>query len=124
MTDKRRGAPKARPGLRGDFSLADLARIVTTRARSGDPGSYTAKLVGAGVERTAKKFGEEAVEAALAAVAGSEAALTAEAADVLYHLLVMLEARGIELGAVMAELERRTAQSGLAEKASRPIGEA
>jgi phosphoribosyl-ATP pyrophosphohydrolase len=107
-----------------DFSLADLARIVTTRARSGDPGSYTAKLVGAGVERTAKKFGEEAVEAALAAVAGSEAALTAEAADVLYHLLVMLEARGIELGAVMAELERRTAQSGLAEKASRPIGEA
>ena len=75
-----------------DFSLADLARIVTTRARSGDPGSYTAKLVGAGVERTAKKFGEEAVEAALAAVAGSEAALTAEAADVLYHLLVMLEA--------------------------------
>ena len=50
--------------------------------------------------------------------------MTAEAADVLYHLLVMLEARGIELGAVMAELERRTAQSGLAEKASRPIGEA
>jgi phosphoribosyl-ATP pyrophosphohydrolase len=107
-----------------DFSLADLARIVTSRGRSGDSGSYTAKLIGAGIERTAKKFGEEAIEAALAAVAGSEAALTAEAADVLYHLLVMLEVRGVKLEAVMAELERRTAQSGLAEKASRPSGEA
>jgi phosphoribosyl-ATP pyrophosphohydrolase len=106
------------------FSLADLAAIVSTRARSGDPGSYTAKLIAAGVERTAKKFGEEAVEAALAAVIGSEAALTAEAADVLYHLLVMLEARGVKLAMVMAELERRTAQSGLAEKDSRTTGDA
>jgi phosphoribosyl-ATP pyrophosphohydrolase len=104
---------------RTDFTLADLARIVAERARSGDPGSYTAKLVGAGVGKCAKKFGEEAVEAALAAVAEDEAALTAEAADVLYHLLVMLEARGVPLDAVMAELNARTAQSGLAEKASR-----
>ena len=102
-----------------DFTLADLARIIAERARSGDPGSYTAKLIGSGVERTAKKFGEEAVEAALAAVAGDEAALTAEAADVLYHLLVVLEARGVKLAAVMAELKRRTARGGLAEKASR-----
>jgi phosphoribosyl-ATP pyrophosphohydrolase len=102
------------------FTLADLALIIAERARSRDAGSYTVKLLDAGVERCAKKFGEEAVEAALAAVVGSDAALTAEAADVLYHLLVMLEARGIPINAVMAELERRTAQSGLAEKAARP----
>jgi phosphoribosyl-ATP pyrophosphohydrolase len=102
-----------------DFALADLAKIVAERSRSGDPGSYTAKLLGAGVERCAKKFGEEAVEAALAAVSGDGKALTAEAADVLYHLLVMLEAAGVGLDKVMAELERRTAQTGLAEKASR-----
>ena len=102
-----------------DFTLADLAEIVATRARSGDPGSYTAKLVGDGVHRCAKKFGEEAVEAALAAIDGDDAALAAEAADVLYHLVVLLEARGLPLAAVMAELKGRTAQSGLAEKAAR-----
>ncbi|KAB2866695.1 MAG: phosphoribosyl-ATP diphosphatase [Bauldia sp.] len=102
-----------------EFTLADLAEIVATRARSGDPGSYTAKLVGEGVHRCAKKFGEEAVEAALAAVDGDDAALAAEAADVLYHLLVLIEARGLPLSEVMAELGRRTARSGLAEKAAR-----
>ena len=102
-----------------DFTLADLAKLIAERARSGDPGSYTAKLVGAGVAKCAKKFGEEAVEAAIAAVAEDDAALTAEAADVLYHLLVVLEARGVPLDSVMAELRTRTAQSGLAEKASR-----
>jgi phosphoribosyl-ATP pyrophosphohydrolase len=104
------------------FSLADLAEIVAGRARSGDPGSYTAKLVGEGVERCAKKFGEEAVEAALAAVSGDKAALAAEAADVLYHLLILLEARGVALADVMAELERRTGQTGLEEKAARMRG--
>ena len=79
MTDKRRKAPETRPATAEDFTLADLATIVSERARSGDPGSYTAKLIGAGVERCAKKFGEEAVEAALAAVVGSDAALMAEA---------------------------------------------
>lgn len=103
-----------------DFTLADLAEMVRDRGSSGDPGSYTAKLLGEGVERCAKKFGEEAVEAALAAVSGDRKALAAEAADVLYHLLVMLEAGGVDLDTVMAELERRTGQSGLAEKASRP----
>ncbi len=102
-----------------DFTLNDLATIVATRARSGDPGSYTAKLVGEGVAKCARKFGEEAVEATLAAVGEDDAALSSEAADVLYHLLVMLEARGVPLSSVMAELERRTAQSGLAEKAAR-----
>ena len=102
-----------------EFTLADLAALITERARSGDEKSYTAKLVGAGVARCAKKFGEEAVEAVLAAVGEDDTALTGEAADVLYHLLVMLEARGIRLSAVMAELKGRTAQGGLAEKAAR-----
>ena len=109
-----------------DFTLADLAKIVTERGRSSDPGSYTAKLLGEGVERCAKKFGEEAIEAVLASVSGDSKALTAEAADVLYHLLVMLEAGGVSLSEVMSELERRTAQSGLAEKSARgssPAGE-
>lgn len=105
------------------FTLADLARIVADRARSGDPGSYTAKLIGAGVERCAKKFGEEAVETALAAVGRDKAGLASEAADLLYHLLVLLEVRGVALDDVMAELERRTAQTGLQEKASRPLRE-
>jgi phosphoribosyl-ATP pyrophosphohydrolase len=103
-----------------DFTLADLAAIIAKRARSANPeSSYTAKLLARGVAQTAKKFGEEAFEAALAAVSDDKAALTAEAADVLYHLLVMLQARGVKLSAVMAELGKRTAQSGLAEKAAR-----
>jgi phosphoribosyl-ATP pyrophosphohydrolase len=101
------------------FTLEDLADIVARRAASGDPGSYTAKLAGEGVARCAKKLGEEAVEAALAAVQGDRAALTAEAADVLYHLLVLLHAAGIPYEAVTAELRRRTAETGLEEKARR-----
>ncbi len=103
-----------------EFTLADLADIIAERARGADPeSSYTARLLARGVAQTAKKFGEEAVEAVLAAVSGDKAALTAEAADVLYHLLVMLQAGGVGLGEVMAELETRTGQSGLAEKAAR-----
>jgi phosphoribosyl-ATP pyrophosphohydrolase len=103
-----------------EFSLSDLATIIAARASASDAGaSYTARLLGEGVEKCARKFGEEAVEATIAAVAQDDAALTAEAGDVLYHLLVMLQARGVKLDAVMAELEKRTRQSGLAEKASR-----
>jgi phosphoribosyl-ATP pyrophosphohydrolase len=103
-----------------DFSLADLARIIAERASAADPASsYTARILAEGVERCARKFGEEAVEATIAAVSENDAALTAEAGDVLYHLLVMLQARGIALTSVMAELEKRTSQSGLAEKAAR-----
>jgi phosphoribosyl-ATP pyrophosphohydrolase len=105
-----------------DFTLADLAAIVAERARSGDEGSYTRKLLRDGPGRAAKKFGEEAVETVIAAIGEDDTALTAEAADVLYHLLVVLEARGVSLAAVMAELEKRTAQSGLAEKAARKRG--
>jgi phosphoribosyl-ATP pyrophosphohydrolase len=104
------------------FTLADLDRIVAERATASPDQSYTAKLLGEGIERAAKKLGEEAVEAALAAVQRSHQGLVAEAADVLYHLLIVLKAGGVPLEEVMAELERRTAQSGLAEKAARGQG--
>ncbi|KMO20242.1 phosphoribosyl-ATP diphosphatase [Methylobacterium platani] len=101
------------------FTLADLDRIVRERAAASPEESYTAKLVAGGPARPAKKLGEEAVEAAIAAVQGDRDGLTAEAADVLYHLLVVLRTAEVPLDAVMAELERRTAQSGIAEKAAR-----
>ncbi len=90
-------------------------------ARKGaDPEqSYTAKLLNQGREKCAKKFGEEAVEAIIAAVSKDRKATVSEAADVIYHLLVLLTASGVTLDEVMASLERRTAQTGLEEKASR-----
>jgi len=100
------------------FTLADLAVIVAARAEASPEESYTARLA-ADPARAAKKFGEEAVEAVIAAVENDPKALIAESADVLYHLMALLAARDVPLDAVMAELERRTAQSGLAEKASR-----
>ncbi|NNF24926.1 MAG: phosphoribosyl-ATP diphosphatase [Rhodobacteraceae bacterium] len=93
----------------------------TIEARKGaDPASsWTAQLLAKGPEKCAEKFGEEAVEAIVEAVRGDRARLTAEAADVLYHLLVMLAARDVALGDVLAELERRAGTSGLEEKARR-----
>lgn len=102
------------------FALDTLAEIVARRAEADAQNSYTRSLLDKGVARCAKKFGEEATEAVIAAVAEDDAALTAEAADVLYHLLVMLKARDVPLAHVMAELERRTARTGHEEKASRP----
>ena len=102
------------------FTLADLERIVAERAKASPEESWTAKLMAAGPERAAKKFGEEAVEAVIAAVKGDRAELIAESADVLYHLLVVLRARDIALQDVLSQLEARTARSGLAEKAARP----
>ena len=102
------------------FSLSDLEKIVAERAKSGDASSsWTAKLFAAGMDRAAKKMGEEAVETVIAAVHGEPAELVAESADLLYHLLVVLAIAGVPLADVLAELERRTGQSGLAEKASR-----
>ncbi|MFD1697468.1 phosphoribosyl-ATP diphosphatase [Roseibium aestuarii] len=103
-----------------DFTLSDLDAIIAARATSADEKSYTRKLIGKGVPKCAQKLGEEAVEAAIAAARGDQAELTAEAADVLYHLLVLLKACDVPLQDVMAELQRRTAQTGLEEKASRP----
>jgi phosphoribosyl-ATP pyrophosphohydrolase len=102
-----------------EFSLEQLAETIAERVRSGDASSYTAKLARDGVAACAKKLGEEAVEAALAGVQGDAGELTKEAADVLYHLLVLLEVSGVPFSAVKAELGRRTGQSGLEEKAAR-----
>ncbi len=104
------------------FSLDDLARIIRARRSESAEKSYTKSLFEAGPPRIAKKFGEEAVEAIIAALEGDKGPLVSEAADVLYHLLVLLEARGVTLSEVLAELERRTSQSGLAEKAARGAG--
>jgi phosphoribosyl-ATP pyrophosphohydrolase len=101
------------------FTLADLAAIVAARAGASAEASYTKSLLDAGPQRAAKKFGEEAVEAVVAAVAGDRAALVAESADVLYHLLVMLRTRDVGLAEVMTELAGRTRRSGHEEKAAR-----
>ena len=99
--------------------LGNLADEIAKR-RNGSPDlSYTAKLLSQGIEKCAKKFGEEAVELALASMKPDKGQVTSEAADVLYHLLVLLAASNVSLGDVMQELERRQGVSGLAEKASR-----
>mgnify|MGYP001597170921 FL=1 len=102
------------------FSLADLDARLAERAKAPPDESYTAKLLKDGIDRCARKFGEEAIEVIVAAVSRDKAGLAGEAADVLYHLLVLLRAADVSLDTVLAELESRTAQSGLAEKASRP----
>lgn len=103
----------------GRFTLEDLEAIVARRGAESPDVSYTARLLVGGVSRPAKKLGEEAVEAVIAAVEDDRDALVSESADVLYHLLVVLRVRNIALQDVLNELERRTAQSGLEEKASR-----
>ena len=99
--------------------LEELAATIEARKSADPASSWTAKLLASGPEKCAEKFGEEAVEAIVAAVKDDPAALRAEAADVLYHLLVLLAARNVPLEDVLNELQRRTAQSGIAEKASR-----
>ena len=101
------------------FTLAELERILRERAKRPVTESYTAKLLAGAPALPAKKLGEEAVEAAIAAVQGGRAALVAEAADVLYHLTVVLMAGGVTTDEVLAELARRTGRSGLEEKAGR-----
>jgi len=102
------------------FTLSDLERLIAERAAASPDESWTAKLLAAGPERAAKKLGEEAVEAVIAAVKGDREELIAESADLLYHLLVVLRARDVALQDVLSQLEARTAKSGLAEKAARP----
>lgn len=99
--------------------LEDLATIIATRTAASAEKSYTKSLLDKGVTHCGKKFGEEAVELAIAAAQGDKKAMTAEAADVLYHLLVVLQAGGIPLQDVFDELDRRTNMSGLEEKAAR-----
>ena len=102
------------------MTLDDLAQLIDARKSADPDSSWTAKLLAKGPEKCAEKFGEEAIEAIIEAVKGDKAALTSEAADVLYHLLVMLAASDVVLGDVMAELARRQGTSGIAEKAARP----
>jgi phosphoribosyl-ATP pyrophosphohydrolase len=104
------------------FTLHDLEARVHERAAASPEQSYTRKLIDKGVAHCAKKLGEEAVETALAAVGEDREHLIGEAADLLYHLLVVLEARGIKLAEVEATLGARTAYSGLDEKAARKGG--
>ena len=105
-----------------DFSLDDLAATIAARAVSGDPASYTARLARMGVAECAKKLGEEAVEAAIAAVMKDRDRIRSEAADLLYHLLVLLHVSGVPFSDVTAELRRRTVETGLQEKARRSAG--
>ncbi|EEX08025.1 phosphoribosyl-ATP diphosphatase [Ruegeria lacuscaerulensis ITI-1157] len=102
--------------------LNDLAGTIASRKGADPESSWTAKLLSKGPEKCAEKFGEEAVEAIIEAVKGDRARLTSEAADVLYHLLVMLAARDVALDDVLAELARRQGTSGIAEKATRDRG--
>lgn len=101
------------------MTLDDLAAVIAQRAKADPDTSWTAKLLAKGPEKCAEKFGEEAVEAIIEAIKDDKARLTSEAADVLFHLLVMLQSRDVPLSDVMAELARRQGVSGIAEKAAR-----
>jgi phosphoribosyl-ATP pyrophosphohydrolase len=101
------------------FTIQDLEKRIRERAKASADLSYTRKLLDRGVAHCAKKLGEEAIETVLAAVGEDRERLIAEAADLVYHLLVLLQARGIALADVEAALAERTAHSGLDEKASR-----
>ena len=100
-------------------TLTRLAATIESRKGASPDSSWTAKLLSKGPDKCAEKFGEEAVEAIIEAVKGDRAGLTSEAADVLYHLLVMLAARDVALADVLAELDRREGLSGIDEKAAR-----
>ena len=101
------------------MTLEDLYATIQSRKSADPDSSWTAQLLGKGPEKCAEKFGEEAIEAIIEAVKGDRAALTSEAADVIYHLMVMLVSCEVPLEDVLAELTRRQSQSGIAEKASR-----
>ena len=100
-------------------ALERLAATIATRKGADPESSWTAKLLAKGPEKCAEKFGEEAIEAIIEAVKGDREKLASEAADVLYHLLVMLTARDVTLDQVLAVLEAREGTSGIAEKAAR-----
>src|ERR1700751_2585919 len=102
-----------------DTVLPRLAAIIAARRMEASGKSYTKELLDGGTEKCAKKLGEEAVETVIAALGSDAAALKREAADLLYHLLVLLEVKRVSLGDVLAELESRIGTSGLAEKAAR-----
>ncbi len=99
--------------------LHDLAATIEARKSANPETSWTARLLADGPEKAAEKFGEEAIEAIIEAVKGDKDRLTSEAADALYHLLVMCATRDVTLADIEAELTKRTGQSGLSEKQNR-----
>ncbi len=101
------------------MKLEDLVKAINARAEADPSESWTAKLLSQGPEKCAEKFGEEAVEAIIEAVKGDNKALISEAADVIFHYLVMLKSRNINFEDVMEELKNRTNKSGLREKEDR-----
>ena len=101
------------------MTIDELEAIIATRAKASPEDSWTAKLLAQGRDKVAEKLGEEAIETVIEAVKGNKAGLTSEAADLLFHLLVVLYANEVSISDVMAELERRQSRSGIAEKASR-----
>jgi len=101
--------------------LQKLYNTIRNRAAASPDESYSAKLLAGGPAYSGRKLAEEAVETLIAAMQEDDAALTSEAADVLFHLLVVLAGRNVSLDAVYAELQRREAQSGLAERANRDV---
>jgi phosphoribosyl-ATP pyrophosphohydrolase len=110
---------REKDGSAGMLTLDELARTIDQRAGASAETSYTRSLLDKGPAHCARKFGEEAVELAIAAAALDQSAVRAEAADVLYHLLVLLRSRGVALSSVMNELDERSRRSGHEEKASR-----
>jgi len=106
-------------GLMTRFTVHDLAKTIDARATASGDASYTRKLLDKGPAHCARKMGEEAVEAVIAAVEGDRNALASESADLIFHLLVLLKSRGLTLADVEAVLAQRTGQSGLEEKAAR-----
>ena len=102
-----------------DTTLDRLAATIRARRTQDAAQSYTRQLLDAGPERCARKLGEEAIETVIAAIGQDDAALTAEAADLIYHLMVLLESRSIALDEVLRVLDQRTGVSGLDEKAQR-----
>lgn len=101
------------------MTLSELFETVKARAKASPDESWTAKLMAKGPEKCAEKFGEEAIEAVIEAVKNNRDGLIYESADVIFHLMVMLHARGIEFDEVVSELARRQGVSGISEKASR-----
>jgi phosphoribosyl-ATP pyrophosphohydrolase len=101
------------------LTIEALEARLAERATASPDESYTARLIGKGIEKCAQKLGEEAVETVIAALGPDRNELIKESADLIYHLLVLLRAKGVDLAEIAAELDRRTAMSGLAEKAAR-----
>ncbi|MGC6526723.1 MAG: phosphoribosyl-ATP diphosphatase [Paracoccaceae bacterium] len=101
------------------MTLDDLEKIISKRAQSDPSESWTAQLLSKGAEKCAEKFGEEAIELIIEVVKGDREKMISETADVVFHLLVMLHARGVRVEEVLSELEARQSQSGLEEKRQR-----